>query len=655
VKLEDREDDIWGDLLASFAKALENINALRKQEKLEPVQQFAALGVAEKGPPVLAAWTKVTSGVAFKVCTKLTVNDEQEYVTLDIESGTGILTSVTPMTVLGKDAVLDLMGKMGEGESVEEIPEEGNKYRCNEDVEKAAKLDGAVGEQEAGIAHVMVGGLRGWGSHAASLGMKEKKADVVQLHGCAARRGKRGPLRALGLLQARNKISYQHAAEARRGKSTRETPAAYNFREQFPECAMEVKDQGQCGSCYAFAAAAAGGERLCQRNAKAGMGAPKVPLSQQDLVSCGSSGAANYQTPFCTNGHIRTYSNGCDGGFTMPVLFYMHEHGMADLDCAPYVSGGGSFHDHFDVTGERVPICAEVKSDQCRAEAPKNKLGVPVFCPSGDIPCIEAAILDGPVVASMSTTEQFMRDYPADFPDEVFRRTDGTGCGGAVYLGEHMVQLYGWGTTADGVDYWLARNSWGKGWGLEGLFKIKKGTNELGIEANVAFNAVEVDDRSAYESDCVKITELAEGCKVTNVCEDIRSAELRVEGKSVGESCTSGGIYTLQLKPGDDHAQTLPDSTLCAVVADESAGPFDPTRHYSDVTQQFKDAGYDWIECAMTNSFPGDAGDLCICCGYSCACIPANAGAAALDRFFCDADACATQSGGKIEEKLFPY
>merc|ERR1719506_2925335 len=189
----------------------------------------------------------------------------------------------------------------------------------------------------------------------------------------------------------------------------------------------------------------------------------------------------------------------------------------------------------------------------------------------------------------------------------------------------------------------------------ERLFKIKKGTNELGIEANVAFNAVEVDDRSAYESDCVKITELAEGCKVTNVCEDIRSAELRVEGKSVGESCTSGGIYTLQLKPGDDHAQTLPDSTLCAVVADESAGPFDPTRHYSDVTQQFKDAGYDWIECAMTNSFPGDAGDLCICCGYSCACIPANAGAAALDRFFCDADACATQSGGKIEEKLFPY
>ena len=41
--------------------------SLPRARKLEPVQQFAALGVAEKGPPVLAAWTKVTSGVAFKV------------------------------------------------------------------------------------------------------------------------------------------------------------------------------------------------------------------------------------------------------------------------------------------------------------------------------------------------------------------------------------------------------------------------------------------------------------------------------------------------------------------------------------------------------------------------------------------------------------
>merc|ERR1719331_2667849 len=99
----------------------------------------------------------------------------------------------------------------------------------------------------------------------------------------------RGPLRALGLLQARTKISYQHAAEARRGKTTRETPAAYDFRAEYPECAMEVKDQGQCGSCYAFAAAAAGGERLCQRRAREGGTSDKVPLSQQDLVSCGSS------------------------------------------------------------------------------------------------------------------------------------------------------------------------------------------------------------------------------------------------------------------------------------------------------------------------------------------------------------------------------
>ena len=49
-------------------------------------------------------------------------------------------------------------------------------------------------------------------------------------------------------------------------------------------------------------------------------------------------------------------------------------------------------------------------------------------------------------------------------------------------LGGHAVKIYGWGTTADGVDYWLVANSWNNYWGLNGSFMIVRGSNECGIE-----------------------------------------------------------------------------------------------------------------------------------------------------------------------------
>lgn len=53
------------------------------------------------------------------------------------------------------------------------------------------------------------------------------------------------------------------------------------------------------------------------------------------------------------------------------------------------------------------------------------------------------------------------------------------------YMGGHLVKILGWGTE-DGVDYWLAANSWNTYWGnLGGFFKIRRGTNECGIEEEV--------------------------------------------------------------------------------------------------------------------------------------------------------------------------
>jgi cathepsin B len=41
--------------------------------------------------------------------------------------------------------------------------------------------------------------------------------------------------------------------------------------------------------------------------------------------------------------------------------------------------------------------------------------------------------------------------------------------------------VLGWGTES-GTDYWLVANSWGTSWGENGFFKIRRGSDECGIE-----------------------------------------------------------------------------------------------------------------------------------------------------------------------------
>lgn len=51
----------------------------------------------------------------------------------------------------------------------------------------------------------------------------------------------------------------------------------------------------------------------------------------------------------------------------------------------------------------------------------------------------------------------------------------------ATKMGGHAVKLIGWGEEY-GVPYWLMINSWNDNWGDNGVFKIRRGTNECGID-----------------------------------------------------------------------------------------------------------------------------------------------------------------------------
>lgn len=47
-------------------------------------------------------------------------------------------------------------------------------------------------------------------------------------------------------------------------------------------------------------------------------------------------------------------------------------------------------------------------------------------------------------------------------------------CGDAL---THGIAIVGYGSSKEGTKYWLAKNSWGKGWGEEGYFRLKRGEN----------------------------------------------------------------------------------------------------------------------------------------------------------------------------------
>ena len=107
----------------------------------------------------------------------------------------------------------------------------------------------------------------------------------------------------------------------------RALPTDFDSRAQWKDCVFEVKNQGKCGSCWAFAASEVLSDRLCI----ASEGKVKANLSPQDLVSC------DY------------LDMGCNGGIPMMSWITLRFKGITTESCMPYTSGTGSVHRIFSV------------------------------------------------------------------------------------------------------------------------------------------------------------------------------------------------------------------------------------------------------------------------------------------------------------------
>ncbi|KAI4384896.1 hypothetical protein MLD38_002982 [Melastoma candidum] len=211
-------------------------------------------------------------------------------------------------------------------------------------------------------------------------------------------------------------------------------------------------DQGHCGSCWAFGAVESLSDRFCVHFGV------NISLSVNDLLSCCGF--------LC--------GSGCNGGYPIFAWRYLMHHGVVTEECDPYFDTTGCSHPGCE-PGYPTPKCVRkcVKGNQMwRASKHYSVSAYRVHSDPHDI--MAEVYKNGPVEVSYTVYEDF-----AHYKSGVYKHVTGDALGG------HAVKLIGWGTTVDGEDYWLVANQWNRSWGDDGYFKIRRGTNECGIEGDV--------------------------------------------------------------------------------------------------------------------------------------------------------------------------
>ena len=217
-----------------------------------------------------------------------------------------------------------------------------------------------------------------------------------------------------------------------------------------------VKNQGQCGSCYAFATLAA-----LETLIKLDQDDPllDVDLSEQHLVSCGPRGSrSGYDY------------GGCLGNYSDYIAAFLVNAGAPDEGCFPY--------DETQLAGVE-PLCDGACSDwfsRAVSIADWSYLapGTTFYLPHPDE--IKAALVSKPVPCGMNVYEDF-KNYAGGVYEPL---------PGQENLGGHLVCIIGYD---DGQSCWIVKNSWGQHWGEDGFFRISYNQSDInsltqfGIEA----------------------------------------------------------------------------------------------------------------------------------------------------------------------------
>ncbi len=190
-------------------------------------------------------------------------------------------------------------------------------------------------------------------------------------------------------------------------------------------CVTPVRNQGGCGSCWAFAAVGAFESAILVTDGI------EYDLSEQQILSCNNRGSS------------------CAGGSMQHAYDLMRFYGAVSESCMPYQA-----NDNIPCTQTDCEVLAELDS---------------IYMAANNVNAIKNALLDGPVSTVFTVYGDFY------------------GYGGGCYSHEdtdppnHAVVIVGWDDNmCNGEGAWIIKNSWGSGWGLDGYCYIKYNSSGIG-------------------------------------------------------------------------------------------------------------------------------------------------------------------------------
>jgi uncharacterized repeat protein (TIGR02543 family) len=224
-------------------------------------------------------------------------------------------------------------------------------------------------------------------------------------------------------------------------------PASIDWRNNNGNFVTGVRDQGNCGSCWAFASTAALESATLLKNNTPGT---DLDLSEQVAVSCSGYGS-------------------CDGGYLIDDFFVTT--GLPLESCYPYTGGNGSC----------ANACANWQDDAYKISS--YTWVVPYGAQQTADALKNALNTYGPIAVTMAVYSDFYY-----YSSGVYSHVTG------LLDGYHAILLVGYD---DANSCFIVKNSWGNGWGESGFFRIAYSEMDDGVDFGYEALAYTINPDSA--------------------------------------------------------------------------------------------------------------------------------------------------------------